>query len=237
MKRTIAIIPARGGSKRIPRKNIRNFLGQPIIKYSIEAALASDLFDEVMISTDDREIANIAIKYGAVFPFFRSEKNSEDLSHIPDVIEEVLLEYKKRSIEYDYACCLYPTAPFITISNLKKAWKVIHNSGADSVLAITRFSYPIQRSLKTHEDGRLSMIWPKTIKIRSQDLTPAYHDTGQFFYLNVKAFLDKKKIYTDHTRYILIPESEMHDIDNEEDWKMAELKYKLLKKTKYEKNK
>ncbi len=229
MKKIVAIIPARGGSKRIPKKNIKFFSGQPIIKYSIDAALTSGLFDEVMVSTDDKEIAEVALGFGAKVPFFRSEKNSGDLAQIPDVMEEVLVRYKSLGREFDLACCIYPTAPFLKIENLKKAMDLIVETGADSVLPVARFSYPIQRALRIDEFGKLKMMWPENAVVRSQDLEPAYHDTGQFFYLNVKNFLNQKKIFTDNTRSIPIPESEMQDIDNEEDWKIAEIKYKLLK--------
>lgn len=229
MKKVIAIIPARGGSKRIPRKNIRNFLGKPIIEYSIETALKSKLFEEVMVSTDDREIALVAEAAGAKIPFFRSEEASGDMAQIPDVMEEVLLQYKKQGRKFDYACCIYSTAPFVKIENLKKALKIIEKTDADSVLPAARFSYPIQRALKIDEDDKLKMMWPENALVRSQDLEPAYHDAGQFFFLNTARFLKNKKIFTENTRYILIPASLVQDIDEEEDWKIAEMKYKLLK--------
>jgi len=229
----IAIITARGGSKRIPKKNIRPFLGQPIIAYSIEAALESGIFDEVMVSTDSQEIADIAIKYGAKVPFLRSEKNSNDYATTPDVIREVLLEYKKVGKEYDYFCCLYPTAPFVKADRLIEAMRLLKQPGIDSVYSAALFSYPIQRALKIGSDGIIEMIWPENMKSRSQDLMPTYHDCGQFYCHNTKSFLSEKEVTAlcgvGKAKAIIIPETEFQDIDNEEDWAMAEIKYNLLK--------
>ncbi|MEQ8170851.1 MAG: pseudaminic acid cytidylyltransferase [Candidatus Eremiobacterota bacterium] len=224
----LAIIPARGGSKRIPRKNVKSFLGVPIIKYSIDAALNADCFHEVMVSTDDKEIAEIAVSYGAKVPFYRSEATSNDYAGTSEVIEEVIMEYKKRGQQFAYFCCIYPTAPFITSERLREAMKLLKESGANGVLPVTRFSYPIQRSLKI-EDGRIKMIWPENYNARSQDLMPAYHDCGQFYCLNIESFLKQKRLFAEFTIPIVIPETEVQDIDNEVDWKLAELKYRFLK--------
>jgi N-acylneuraminate cytidylyltransferase len=226
-KKILAIIPARGGSKRIPRKNIRDFLGKPIVAYSIETAINSELFDEVMVSTDDQGIAEIAKKYGAKVPFFRSEKNSDDHAMTASVIEEVLLEYQKQGKEFDCVFCIYPTAPFVTPERLAESLQLLESSGADSVVPITSFSFPIWRSFKIGDDGLVKMNWPENMHVRSQDLPPAYHDCGQFYCLDVKKFLVQKKLFTDNTLPIILSEMEVQDIDNEEDWKMAELKYKL----------
>lgn len=223
----IAIITARSGSKRIPKKNIRSFFGKPIVAYSIEAALKSNIFDEVMVSTDSQEIADISIKYGATVPFLRSSKNSDDFATTAEVVEEVLLEYKKIGKEYEYFCCLYPTAPFITPEKLAEALLILEQSGADSVFSVTPFSHPFQRSFKMEHDNTIKMFFPEYEKIRSQDLETGYCDCGLFYFLNTKNFLIKKKIFSDKTRAIVVPESECQDIDNEEDWKIAELKYKL----------
>ncbi len=225
--KNLAIIPARGGSKRIPRKNIKEFLGKPIIAYSIKAALDSKLFDEVMVSTDDAEIAAIARQTGAIVPFMRSEKNSADLSSTVDVLEEVLLEYSKLGRNFDFFCCIYPAAPLVSAQRLKQAYEVLLSSDVDSVFPIMRFGYPIWRGLKM-ENGYTSMIWPENYDKRSQDLPAAYHDVGQFYFMRSASLLVKKKIFTDKTIGIEIPESEAQDIDNEEDWKMAELKFRLL---------
>lgn len=224
---SIAIITARGGSKRIPKKNIRPFLGKPIIAYSIEATLNSGAFDEVMVSTDSQEIADIAIKYGAKVPFLRSEKNSDDYATTASVIEEVLLNYQKDGKEYDYVCCLYPTAPFITSERLIEARRLLEQEGIDSVAPVIPFSHPIQRSFRIDSNQKLMMNWPENVNTRSQDLAPAYHDAGQFYFLDVKKFLIQKKIFTDNVSPLIISELEAQDIDNEEDWQIAELKYKL----------
>jgi len=226
----IAIITARGGSKRIPKKNIRPFLGKPIIAYSIETALNSGIFDEVMVSTDSQEIADVAVRYGAKVPFLRSAKNSDDYSTTPDVIEEVLSEYKKRKIEYKYVCCIYPTAPFVTVERLKESVSIFENFGAASVVPVTRFNSPIQRSFKLDNNGRLKMNWPENVRVRSQDLPPSYHDCGQFYFLNVKIFLLQPGLFPENTFPLVIPEAEVQDIDSEEDWQIAELKYKLKNK-------
>ncbi len=221
----LAIITARGGSKRIPRKNIKDFLGKPIIAYSIETALKSGLFDEVMVSTDDDEIAEVAKKYGASVPFMRSNKNSDDFSTTADVILEVLSHYDIN--EYKYACCIYPTAPFISVQLLNEAFNKLKNDKLDSVFPIVSFGYPIQRSLKMDKD-KVCMVNPEFMNSRSQDLEKRYHDAGQFYFLDTKKFLEKNKLFTDNSGAIIIDELQVQDIDNEVDWKLAELKYKLL---------
>jgi len=226
-QKAVAIITARGGSKRIPRKNIKPFLGQPIIKYSIEAALSSGCFDEVIVSTDDKEIAEVSALCGAAVPFMRSAKNSDDYASTVDVMEEVILEYKKRGQEFDYTCCIYPTAPFITGAKIKKAMELLKETDADTVISVVRFGYPPQRALKI-EQGKMMMIWPEYTASRSQDLAPAYHDCGQFYCVRTKNFLEQRKLFTSNTLPLEMPESEVQDIDNEEDWKMAEIKYKLM---------
>jgi N-acylneuraminate cytidylyltransferase len=225
--RSIAIIPARGGSKRIPRKNIKLFCGYPIIKYSIEAALESGCFEEVMVSTDDHEIAKVAESFGATVPFMRSEINSNDYAMTADVIKEVLLEYQNRGKHYDYLCCIYPTAPFVSAERLQEGMRVLRDTDADSVLPVTRYSYPIQRSLKI-ENNRAIMLWPENYLKRSQDLMPVYHDCGQFYCMKSSSLIDQMKLFAEYTVPIILPESEVQDIDNEEDWKMAEIKYKIL---------
>jgi len=223
----IAIITARGGSKRIPRKNIKDFLGKPIIAYSITAALEAGCFDEVMVSTDDQEIADIAEKFGAKVPFLRSVEASDDFATTADVLAEVLSKYRQRGDVFEYSCCIYPTAPFVTAENLKYGLDLLLKTGADAVLPVVRFSCPIQRALKI-EGNRLSMIWPEQINSRSQDLMSAYHDSGQFYFFLVKRFLETHNLYGEHALPIVLPESEVQDIDTEEDWKVAELKYQIL---------
>jgi len=230
--RKIAIIPARGGSKRIPRKNIKEFFGKPIIAYSIDAALKSALFDKVIVSTDDYEIAEISKNYGAEVPFMRSEKNSNDFATTADVLLEVIENFRYKGYEFDHLCCIYPTAPFINSDHLKQGFDILNSTGADSVIPVVRFSYPIQRAFKI-ENGRLLMIWPENLNARSQDLMPVYHDAGQFYWFKVESFIKQKKLFMDYTVPIEIPESEVQDIDNEEDWKIAEMKYKINKNMDY----
>ncbi|MDV7137591.1 pseudaminic acid cytidylyltransferase [Maribacter sp. TH_r10] len=223
----LAVIPARGGSKRIPRKNIKPFLGKPIIAYSIEAALKSDLFDEVMVSTDDKEIAEIAKKYGAKVPFLRSEDNANDFAVLADVIEEVIIKYKSKGMVFENVCCILPTAPFVTSEKIKEAYKKLAHNDFDSVFPVLEFSYPIQRSLKAEHD-KISMVWPEHLNTRSQDLEPRYHDAGQFYWIKSKAFLEEKKILTYNTGAINISILHAQDIDTETDWKLAEIKYKMM---------
>lgn len=227
MKNCLAIITARGGSKRIPRKNIKNFLGKPIINYSIQSAIDSSCFDEVIVSTDDQEIAEVAIAAGAKIPFIRSAASSNDFATTAEVISEVLREYKKIGVEFEYICCIYPTAPFITADKLKNAYEMLISSGAKSVVPVVRFGFPIQRSFKI-EDNSLRMNWPEHMSTRSQDLPASYHDSGQFYFLRTESFLKDNKLFTDFTVPYEMPESEVQDIDNEEDWKVAEIKYTFL---------
>ncbi len=226
----LAIITARGGSKRIPRKNIRLFLGQPIIKYSIDAAIDAGLFDDVMVSTDDNEIAELAIELGASVPFMRSAKTADDYAGTAEVIDEVLHEYISRNCKFEYICCIYPTAPFVTAEKLTEGFKLLIESRADSLTPVANFSYPIQRALKI-ENGRLLRMWPEYEQSRSQDLVPTYHDVGQFYWHKVDSFLNQGAMPDYITIPMLIPEMEMQDLDTEEDWKVAEMKYRLFHKT------
>lgn len=224
----IAIIPARGGSKRIPKKNIKDFLGKPIIAYSIETALQSNLFDEVIVSTDNEEIAEIAKQFGAKIPFLRSEKNSDDFATTFDVIEEVLDWYLTNGKTIENACCIYATAPFITSNLLKIAEQNLTSNQFDSVFPVTRFGFPIQRAIKkTNDAGKMDLFQPEHLNSRSQDLEPAFQDAGQFYFFNSKAILEKKKLWTDNSGIIEIDELRAQDIDTETDWKLAKLKYKL----------
>ena len=227
----IAIIPARGGSKRIPKKNIKHFLGKPIIAYSIETAINSELFDEVMVSTDDDEIAKIALKYGATVPFLRSQKTANDFATTFDVIYEVLQEYNILNKKFDLSCCIYPCAPFVTKEKLAEGFQLLKENNYDSVFPIVPFSFPIQRALKEKE-RKVSFFYPEFSLSRSQDLEKSYHDAGQFYWLNTKLCVEKKKILTDNSGSIILTELEGQDIDNEIDWKLAEIKYELLQSSK-----
>jgi len=226
--KAIAIIPARGGSKRIPGKNIRSFCGLPIIAYSIKAAKATGLFSEVMVSTDDVQIAEIAKAEGAVVPFMRSKENSSDMSSTADVIKEVLSAYGQAGKSFDYCCCIYPTAPFISPERLKQGFQRLEATGADSVFPMVRFSYPVWRGLEQQGEF-VRMIWPEHSATRSQDLKPVFHDAGQFYWIRTTSFLKNKELFTSKSVGLEIPESEAQDIDTMEDWKLAELKFKTLK--------
>ncbi|MBE5857767.1 MAG: pseudaminic acid cytidylyltransferase [Lachnospiraceae bacterium] len=226
---SVAIITARGGSKRIPKKNIREFCGKPIIAYSIEAALGSGIFDEVMVSTDDVEIADIAKAFGAKVPFFRSEKTSNDFATTADVISEVLDKYEKMGKSFDYACCVYPTAPFITAEKLKLAMEKLQSEGGDSAMPVVKFSFPPQRCLVIN-DGSLEYKWPENMNKRSQDLEPFYHDCGQYYVFKVSSFRKSGQIVGGKVIPIVTPDTEVQDIDEMTDWEIAELKYKILHK-------
>ena len=223
----LAIITARGGSKRIPKKNIREFCGKPILAYSIEAALESGLFDHVMVSTDSEEIAEIARKYGAEVPFFRSETTSGDFATTNDVLAEVLEEYEKRRMHFDVACCIYPTAPFVTAEKLKTAVAQLESSDADTLIPVVSFSYPPQRAMVV-ENERLVFKYPEYLDSRSQDLQSHYHDVGQFYVFRTDRFAVNKKLMVGDILPFIVSELEVQDIDNLTDWKIAEMKYRLM---------
>lgn len=227
--KAVAIITARGGSKRIPGKNKMNFLGKPIICYSIEAALTSGIFDEVMVSTDDEEIAEIARKAGAEVPFMRSEKTANDYATTDDVLMEVLEEYEKRGKTFSYMACIYPTAPFVTPQKLQEAMQILKENQAAGVMPVVRFSFPPQRGMAIR-DGRLDYCYPENAAKRSQDLEPMYHDCGQFYVYDVEAFRACSGNLPDGYLPLEVSELEVQDIDNMTDWKLAELKYELMGK-------
>lgn len=223
----ICIIPARGGSKRIPGKNIKSFLGKPIIAYSIEAALQSDLFDEVMVSTDDLEIKKIAEHYGAQVPFLRSPKNANDHATIVDVLLEVVTQYKSKGKFFDTLCCIFPCAPFVSIERLKEAFTVMIKNDLNCVFPVMPFSFPIQRALKL-EGIKPKFLFPENEMTRSQDLEETFHDVGQFYFIKTGNIFKTRRIVNEKTGVIKISELDAQDIDNEVDWKLAEIKYKLL---------
>lgn len=224
----LAIITARGGSKRIPKKNIKEFCGKPIIAYSIEAALASGVFDEVMVSTDSEEIAEIARKYGAKVPFMRSEHTASDFATTAEVLLEVVEEYKKRGVEFQYMSCIYPTAPFITSEKLQKAYELVQKPDVVEVMPVVPFSYPPQRGY-IMRDNALEMKWKENLNVRSQDLETLYHDCGQFYFYHIDRFVAKNGQVTEGIVPVILDDLEVQDIDHETDWKLAELKYQLLK--------
>lgn len=220
----ICIITARGGSKRIPHKNIKDFCGKPIINYSIEAAIKSGLFDEVMVSTDSEKIASVARAAGAKVPFMRSEDTSNDTATTDDVLKEVLTTYDKLGKRFDIMCNIYPTAPFVTAEKLKKAYDIFIETGADSLMPVVRYSFPPQRGV-TISSGIVSYVHPEDYPKRSQDLEPIYHDAGQFYFYRVHDDLSFDSL---HPAALIVDEMEVQDIDNESDWKIAEIKYKML---------
>ncbi len=224
---SLAIITARGGSKRIPHKNIRDFCGKPILAYSIEAAKASGIFDEIMVSTDSEEIASIAQQYGAKVPFLRSESTSSDFATTAEVIREVLLQYRKNGAGYELFCCLYPTAPFVTAQKLHKAADMLARPGVDSVIPVVQFSFPPQRAFVKRGDA-LQYLHPENERARSQDLEPLYHDAGQFYFCKTKAFLEQQTLVTKAAVPFILPEEEVQDIDNMSDWALAEMKYNIF---------
>ena len=223
---TIAIIPARGGSKRIPRKNIRPFLGKPIMAYSIQTALQSGLFDEVMVSTDNAEMADVAQQYGASVPFLRSAETADDSATTADVLLEVLARYEQQGQVFNYACCLYPTAPFVTPELLLQASSILTANEFDTVYPVQPFGFPIQRAVRL-VDRRVQWRHPEHALTRSQDLEPTYHDAGQFYFFTVGAFQRSRRLITDDSGGVIISEMAAHDIDTEEDWRVAEFKYQL----------
>lgn len=222
----IAIIPARAGSKRIPEKNIKPFLGRPIIEYSIRAALDSGLFSEVMVSTDSEKIAEIARDAGASVPFMRSAANSNDFATTADVVNEVLDKYMEMGVKFSAFAVIYPTAPFVTPELLKQGADHL-SRGHDGAFTCVEYSYPIQRALLIDRDNCIRMRQPQFANTRSQDLTKTYHDAGQFYFANVRAFRQSGSLWGPNTAPIICPELTVQDIDNETDWKLAELKYQL----------
>ena len=221
----LAIITARGGSKRIPRKNIKEFCGKPIIAYSIEAAIKSGCFGEVMCSTDDEEIAEVAKRYGAVVPFMRSAATSNDFATTADVLSEVVAEYQNRGKTFEYFCCLYPTAPFVNAERIRQGLEMMVAAKANGAMPVVRYSYPIQRALRI-ADGTLALREPEHLRSRSQDLELMYHDAGQYYWYRTEAFKANPNIMSINPLAIITPEEEVQDIDTLDDWKLAEVKYR-----------
>ncbi|MDB5222993.1 MAG: pseudaminic acid cytidylyltransferase [Chitinophagaceae bacterium] len=227
MGTSLAIIPARGGSKRIPRKNIKIFIDKPIIAYSIEAAIKSKLFDEVMVSTEDEEIARISKSYGAKIPFLRTGKNADDMAGTEDVLLEVLNEYKMLSREFETVCCIYPTAPLLAIDKLTKGRDILLRENYDTVFPVVKYAHPVQRALKV--DGKkMKAVWPEYADFRTQDLETYYYDAGQYYWLNAKKFEISKQLFSSNSGFIELSSMEIQDIDTFNDWNLAELKFKKM---------
>ena len=229
LMKNLCVIPARGGSKRIPRKNIKPFMGKPIVAYSIDAALRSGLFEEVMVSTDDEEIAMIAREHGAQVPFMRDAETANDYASTADVILEVLDMYEKRGRVFDTICCVYSTAPFVTPARLSEAYLKL-TGGIDSVFTCVAYSYPVQRGLHI-VDGKIRMLYPEYASSRSQDLEKIYHDAGQFYIARTTSFIAEKTFWGKNTVGLVLQELEVQDLDTLADWKLAELQYELLRES------
>ncbi len=225
----IAIIPARGGSKRIPRKNIKSFMGKPIIEYSIDVAFDAKCFDTVMVSTDDCVTANVAKKAGAEVPFMRSKKNSSNKATIASAVIEVIREYKKRGEEFEYLCVILATAPMLSASIIKRAFKLLQQKSF--VVPVVEFDYPVQRRLQVI-DGFVSVVEKENENKRSQDLPPFYHDAGMFVWAKTDALLKNGTFFVKKMGAVVLPGAIVQDIDDEDDWKIAEAKFQAIKKAK-----
>ncbi len=227
----LCVIPARGGSKRIPRKNIKEFAGKPMIAYSIEAALQSDCFDKVIVSTDDEEIAKIAKAYGAEVPFMRPAELSNDYAGTLAVIKHAAEWFEKHSTRPGHICCLYATAPFVQAKAIQKAYQQLLATQADYCFSVTSFAFPIQRAIKITQQQRVEMFYPEYFDTRSQDLEEAYHDAGQFYWGSAEAFKQMKPVFSQSASPYVLPRYLVQDIDTAEDWIRAELMYQVLRQS------
>lgn len=225
----VAIIPARGGSKRIPRKNIKPFHGKPMIAYSIEAAKASGCFDKVIVSTDDSEIAEVATTYGAEVPFLRPPDISDDYATTMDVMAHAIHWCQSEGWNVEEVCCLYATAPFVLPEDLQQSYALLRDTDVQFAFSATSFPFPIQRAIKLDEFGSVSMFSPENEQVRSQDLEEAYHDAGQFYWGKTSAFLAKLSMFSSHSRAVVLPRNRVQDIDTPEDWELAESLFSALK--------
>lgn len=224
----LCVIPARGGSKRIPRKNIKDFCGKPMIGYSIEAALQSKCFDQVIVSTDDQEIAEVAESFGATVPFMRPDELSNDYAGTIPVIKHAIEWFEQDGQTPGLVCCLYATAPFVQAHTIQQAYAQLEESQADYCFSVTSFGFPIQRAIKLTQDKRVEMFSPENFNTRSQDLEEAYHDAGQFYWGKAEAFKQQKPLFSKDASPYVLPRYLVQDIDTLEDWKRAELMYQVL---------
>ena len=224
----LAVIPARGGSKRIPRKNIKDFAGRPMIAWSIAAARLSDCFDRIIVSTDDHEISQVAITCGAEVPFVRPAELSDDYTGTIPVIAHAIAWQNAHGKQVTDACCIYPTAPFLEIEDLKRGLEVLYGSEADYALSVTSYAYPIQRAIRIISNQRIEMLQPEHFNTRSQDLQEAWHDAGQFYWGKASAWLAKRPIFSPIAAPIPIPRFRVQDIDTPDDWEHAEWMFKCF---------
>jgi pseudaminic acid cytidylyltransferase len=227
----VAIIPARGGSMRIPGKNIKPFAGKPIMGWVIEAALESRIFDRVIVSTDDEDIARLAIEYGAEAPFVRPAELSDDLTGILEVVQHAIGWLRKQDISVEYVCCILATAPFLRPDILSQAFDKLIESGARYAFSVTDYPFPIQRAIRIDPTGRVEALWPENINARSQDLESAYHDAGQFYWGRIEAFERGDVIFSSCSVPIKLPRYLVQDIDTVDDWKQAELMFNALRES------
>jgi N-acylneuraminate cytidylyltransferase len=225
------VIPARGGSKRIPRKNIKSFCGQSMIGYSIRAALDSQCFDQVIVSTDDIEIAEVAKSFGAEVPFMRPDELANDYTATISVIKHAIEWFDEQGQSPEEVCCLYATAPFVTSENIQKAYLQLLKNRAEYCFTATSFSFPIQRAIKINQNSEVSMFYPEHFNTRSQDLEEAYHDAGQFYWGRARAFKDGLSFFSEVATPFILPRYLVQDIDTLEDWIRAESMYRVLQET------
>ena len=224
----LAIIPARGGSKRIPRKNIKPFCGKPMIAWSIEAARLSGCFNRIIVSTDDAEIADVARAYGAEVPFMRPPELSDDYTGTIPVIAHAIDWMNRHAGPVDFACCIYATAPFVQADDLKRGFDVLQQSGADYAFSVTSYPFPIQRAIRITADQRVEMFNPEHFNTRSQDLEEAFHDAGQFYWGRAPAWLTGKPLFSHDAAPVPLPRHRVQDIDGAEDWVRAEWQFKAM---------
>jgi pseudaminic acid cytidylyltransferase len=227
----IAVIPARGGSKRIPRKNIRMFCGKPIIAYSIAAAEQTGLFDQVVVSTDDEEIASVAREFGASTPFIRPKEIADDFTGTNAVVKHAVAWFNSQSNDVTHACCLYATAPLVQARFITEGYETLAHSDAAFAFSVTSYAFPIQRAVRITPDRRVDAIYPEHRMTRSQDLEHAYHDAGQFYWGTARAFLEDMPLFARHSIGVILPRHLVQDIDTIEDWDQAELMYRAITRT------
>jgi N-acylneuraminate cytidylyltransferase len=218
----VAIIPARGGSKRIPAKNVRPFLGRPLIAYSIAAAREGRLFDRILVSTDSEEIARVATELGAEAPFRRPAELSDDYTPTDPVLQHALRWLEAAGTPADYFCCIYATAPFVRAEDIRRGFQLLRDTGAATAFSVTSFAYPIFRALRIVPDGRVEMFWPENFAKRSQDLPEAFHDAGQFYWADTKRYWEEGRLFSSNAVPVILPRHLVQDLDTPEDWEVAE---------------
>ena len=224
----ICVIPARGGSKRIPRKNIKLFHGKPMIAWSIQAAIEAECFDRIIVSTDDDEIATVSEQYGAEIPFMRPAELADDFATTVDVMKHSVQALQNNSDKALTLCCLYATAPFTTATDLRQAYDLFIEEPVDYVFSAASFAFPVQRAIRMNPDNRVSMLIPEHRLTRSQDLEPMYHDAGQFYWGSDKAFEEARPFFSERSKAFILPRYRVQDIDDREDWERAELMMRVL---------